>query len=112
MLGRKQPPLQIAGETVGAVGRLLEQRDALAGRVLHAPVAVDVAEQEIAALLPPQWPFGRSDIAAEAGGELLDRLGGRNDLVELGRELLDFPRWRLRQRATRERKPTGRAGCP
>src|SRR5262245_33565706 len=109
MLGREQPSLQVAGEAVGAVGRLLEQRDALAGRVLHAPVVMDVAEQEIAALLPPHRPFGRPEIAAEAGGEFLDRLRGRDDLVELGRELLDLARLRLRERATRKRKPAGRA---
>src|SRR5262245_35820481 len=111
MLGRKQPPLQVAGEAVGAVGRLLEQRDALAGRVLHAPVVVDIAEQEIAALLPPNRPFSRPEIAAKAGGERLERLRRRDDLVEFGRELLDLPCRSLRERTTRQRKPAGRARC-
>ena len=53
MLAGDEPPLQIAGQAVGAVGRFLEQRDAGAGLVLHAPVVVDIAEQEIAAFLPP-----------------------------------------------------------
>src|SRR5882724_5980329 len=107
MLGREQTPLQIAGETVRPVGWLLEHADALAGRVFHAPVAMDVAEQKIAALLPPHRPFGRPEIAAEARGKLLDRLGGRDDLVKLRRELLDLPRRRLRERAACECKPPG-----
>src|SRR5882724_3282308 len=104
MLGREQTPLQIAGETVRPVGWLLEHADALAGGVLHAPVVVDVAEQKIAALLPPHRPFGRPEIAAETGGELLDRLRRCDDLVKLGRELLDLPRWRLCERAACECK--------
>jgi hypothetical protein len=58
---------------------------------------VDVGEQKIAALLPPQRTLRRPERAAEAGRELLDRLVHGNDLVELGRELLDA-RLRLRRR--------------
>jgi hypothetical protein len=91
MLGCKQAALQIAGETVRSVGRLLEHADALARRVLHAPVVVDVREQEIAAFPPPQRTFGRAQIATEARGQFVDWFGSRDDLVESGIELLDLP---------------------
>jgi hypothetical protein len=48
---------------------------------------VDVAEQEVAALLPPQRSLGRALRPAEAIGEVLDRLRGRNELLELRRRL-------------------------
>src|SRR3954451_10937400 len=110
MLGREQASLQIAGETVRPVGRLLEHTDALARRVFHPPVVVDVTEQEITTLFPPHRPLGRPEIAAEARGKLLDRLRGRDDLVELGRELLDLPRRCLREGAASKRKSASRTG--
>jgi hypothetical protein len=61
----QQPALQVAGEAIGLVGVLLEYGDALAGRVFHAFAGVDVAEQQIAALLPPQRPFGRTKRTSE-----------------------------------------------
>jgi hypothetical protein len=90
VLARKQPALEIAGQAVGAVGRLEVDGGALlSGHVFHAAVVVDVGEQEVTALLPPQRPLRRPERAAESGGQLLDRLARRDDLVELGRELLD-----------------------
>jgi hypothetical protein len=61
----------------------------LARRIFHTAVAIDVAEQQIAALLPPQWPLSRAVVAANAISKLIDRLGGTDDLVEFRRELLD-----------------------
>src|SRR5262249_16437743 len=93
--------MQIAREPVRAVGRLEIDGHALARRVLHAPVIVDVGEQEVAALLPPEWPLGGSQRAAEAGCQFLDRLVHGNDLVELRRKPIDawlHLRLRLRPR--------------
>src|SRR5438105_7313286 len=55
-------------------------------------VVVDVTEQEVAALLPPQRSLSWALRPAEAVGEVLDWLRGRNDLLELRRELLDARR--------------------
>jgi hypothetical protein len=44
----------------------------LIGRVFHAPVTIDVTEQEIAALLPPHRTFGWTVVAANAVGKLID----------------------------------------
>src|SRR5262249_39525111 len=55
-------------------------------------VVVDVAKQEVAAILPPQRSLCRALRAAEAIGEVLDRLRGRNDLLELRRKLLNARR--------------------
>src|SRR4029077_18243163 len=92
MLAGDQSSLQVAGQAVGAIGRFEEQRHALAGLVFHPLVVVDVAEQEKSAFLPPQRPLGRALRSAEAIGEVLDRLRGRNDLLQLWRELLDARR--------------------
>ena len=90
MLAGEQPPLQVAGEAVGAVGRLLEHGHArLPRRVLEALVGMDVAEQEIFSLLDPHRPFRRAELAAEAGSDFLDRLRLVEDTVELRIELLD-----------------------
>ena len=60
VLAGDQPALKVAGQPVGPVGRFLEQRHALAGLVFHPLVVVDVAEQQIAAFLPPERSFGRA----------------------------------------------------
>src|SRR5262245_66632092 len=44
----------------------------------------------MAPFLPPGRPLGRALGPAEAVGQRLDGLGGRDDLFELGRELLDL----------------------
>src|SRR3954471_1217997 len=54
-----------------------------------ADVVVDVAEQEIPALLPPERPLRWAERTAEAVGEMLDCLRRRQDLLQLGRQLLD-----------------------
>jgi hypothetical protein len=89
MLAGNQPALQIASEAIGAVGSVLEDAQALAGRVLHPLAGVNVAEQEIAALLPPHRAFSRSEFAAEPGRQLFDRLIGGDDFFELRRKLID-----------------------
>src|SRR5258707_11491417 len=81
--------MQVAGQPIGPIGRLQQQRDAFARLVFHAFVVVDVAEDQEAAFLPPQRPLGRSLWAAEALGEVLDRLGRGDDLFQLPRQLLD-----------------------
>jgi hypothetical protein len=50
-----------------------------------ADVVVDVAEQEIPALLPPERPLRWAERTAEAVGEMLDCLRRRQDLLQLGR---------------------------
>jgi hypothetical protein len=67
----------------------ITRRHALAGRVFHTAITVDVAKQEIAALLPPHRAFGPPVVAADTVGKLIDRLVGVDDLVELWRQLLD-----------------------
>ena len=76
-----QPALAIAGLAVGVGGALLVERDALAGLPLHAPAAVDVAEQQVAALLPPDRSFGRPVWAAEAAAQLFGVLLGADDAL-------------------------------
>ena len=98
VLAREQPALQIAREPVGAIARLEVHGRRLPRHVLHPAAVVDVGEQQEAALLPPQRPLGRPERPAETGGEFLDRLVGRDDLVQLGRKLLDA-RARLRDGA-------------
>src|SRR5262249_23589831 len=56
-LAGNDPALEIAGEAVGLVGVLLEHADALPRRVFHPLAGVDVAEQQIAAFLPPHRAF-------------------------------------------------------
>src|SRR4029077_18542347 len=98
VLAGDQPPLQVARQSIGAVGRLQQQRDTLAGLVLHAAVVVDVAEHEMAAFAPPQWPLGWALRAAKAVGQILDRLRERDDPLQFGSQLLD-PLRRLRHSA-------------
>src|SRR5262249_5845812 len=62
----EEPPLQIAREPVRAVGRLEIDGHAIARRVFHAPIVVDIGEQEVAALLPPERPLGGAHPAAAA----------------------------------------------
>jgi hypothetical protein len=47
------------------------------------------AEQQVVTFLPPNRPFGGTERAAEAVGEMLDWVGCGNDLVQLGRQFLD-----------------------
>ena len=89
MLAGEQPALEVAGQPIGAVRRLLDQGHALARHVLHPPVVMNVTEQQIAAFLPPHWSFGGPLGAAEAIGQHLDRLGQGDDLFQLRSELLD-----------------------
>src|SRR5205823_11110192 len=87
-----EPALQVTGQTVRSVGRLLKQRYAGAGLVFHSPIIVDIAEQQIATFLPPQRPLGGSLAPAIAIGEIFDALRGRDNALHFGRELLDTRR--------------------
>src|SRR5262249_15402580 len=73
------PPLKIARESFGVLGALFDHCDALPGRVLHAPVVADVAEEEIAAFLPPPRAFGGPAIAAITFAQDADLFGRRNN---------------------------------
>jgi hypothetical protein len=53
------------------IGVLLEHGHALARRVLHPLAGIDVAEQEIAALLDPDRSLGRTERPAEAKSDVL-----------------------------------------
>src|SRR5262249_2342541 len=86
---RDEAALDVAREPVGPVGRLLEFHGRLTGRVFHAPVAIDVTEQKVGALRPPQRAFSRPVVAADTVGKLTDRLAGADDLVKLRLELFD-----------------------
>ena len=79
---------------------LLEDGDALPRRVFHAPVVADIAEQQVAALLPPDRPFGGSELAAQAGGQFPDRLRGVDDRVQAWIKPLD-PLARLGRRSSK-----------
>jgi hypothetical protein len=70
----------------------LKHRHAVARRVLHPLVVMNVAEQQVAAFLPPDRAFGGPLGATEAIGLLLDGLGRGNDLVQLWSELADTSR--------------------
>src|SRR5262249_57763261 len=83
--------MQIAREPVRAVGRLEIDGHALARRVFHAPVVVDIGEQEVAALLPPEWPLGGSQRAAGAGCPFPYRFPHGDGFVELRRQPLYAP---------------------
>src|SRR5215468_5004720 len=89
-LARDQAALDVAREPVSPVGRFLEFDRPLTGRVFHSPVAVDVAEQKVAALLPPHRTFSRAVVAANAVGKLVDRLAGADDPVKFGLGLFDL----------------------
>src|SRR5258708_36763116 len=96
MLAGNERALKIAGQAVRPVGRLEEQRGAaLARLMLHPAVVVDVAEQEVAALVPPQRPLGRALRPAKPVGQVLDRPRWRQNLFKLRGQLLDS-RARLR----------------
>src|SRR6516165_968184 len=89
VLAGDEPSLQVAGQAIGAIGRLQQQRHAFARLVFHAPVVVDIAEHQMAAFAPPQRPFGRPLRAAKPVGQVVDRLRRRDDPVQLGSERLD-----------------------
>jgi len=49
--------------------------------VLHAPIVMDVAEQQMPAFFPPQRPLGRALLAAIAVSEVFDPLRTRDDAL-------------------------------
>ena len=89
VLAGNEPALQVSGQPISPVGRLLKDGDALAGIVFHPLVIVNVAEQQITAFFPPQRSFGRTQSAAEPVGQMLDRLGGGDDPLQFGSQLFD-----------------------
>ena len=60
--------LPIARETVGFVGRLLHQSNSRPRRPLYTPIIADIAEDEIATLLPPHWSLRGATLPAETPG--------------------------------------------
>ncbi len=66
VLAGHEPALQVAREAVGAIGRLEIDGNAFTWREFQSAAAVDVVEQQVAALLPPQRSFRRAEIAAVA----------------------------------------------
>ena len=70
MFAGQQPALQIPGQAVGPIDALGKDGQPLAGGPLHPPVVMDVAEQQVIALLPPQRPLGRAVAAAAAAAQL------------------------------------------
>src|SRR5262249_54398791 len=104
-----RPPVQTARGAVPPVHALLEQGRALAGRVLHPPVVVDVAEEQVTAFLPPDRPFGGAESAAISAAQFLYGLGRGKDTAQARIELLDPPRT-LRPRAANA-AGHGKAAC-
>src|SRR5262249_24466309 len=90
VLAGHQPAREVTRQSIGAVGRFLVDRHRLARRIFHAPGAMNIAEQQIAALLPPERTFRRPEIAAKARGKFLDRLRSVDDVCERRIELLDL----------------------
>ena len=84
VFGGEQAALGVAGQAVGAVGGFAEQRQALGVGPFHPPVVMNVAEQQIAAFLPPDRPLGRTQFAAEAAGQFVDGLRWGNDPLQGG----------------------------
>src|SRR5262249_25747314 len=99
MLTGHKAALEVAGEPISAVGRLLVHGDAFAGRVFHAPVVMNITKEKVPAFLPPDGAFGGAEFTAKARGQLLDGLGRGEDLVQLRSKLLDLL-WRLGPYAT------------
>jgi hypothetical protein len=90
-----------------AIHALLLQRYALARRVAHAPIVVDIVKQQIAAFLPPQRPFGRPHRTAITTAQFLNPLRRRNDAIQRRIQPLDALR-ALRPRAAGAADNAGR----
>ena len=86
-----EPALQVAGEAVGPVGRLVVHAgNTTAGIEPYTPVVVDVAEEQVAALRPPNRPFGRAVVPAVVVGRVPGDFGvGGYDAREFRGVLLD-----------------------
>src|ERR1700722_11526448 len=67
----------------------MEERHAGVWHVFHTLVVVDVTEQQVAAFLPPDRSFRRALRSAETIGQMPDRLGHRDDLLQLRRQLFN-----------------------
>ena len=90
VLAGDEAALQVAGEAVGAVGGLVVDAGAFTRHVLNAPVVVDVAKQQVAAVGPPHRPLGRAVVAAVVVGRVPRDLGvGGNDARKFRGKLLD-----------------------
>ena len=89
VLGGNQPALQVARHAVGLVGLLHRDGHPLARGVFDPSRGMDVVEEQVAPLGPPERAFGGADVAAVAGGQLADGLAGSDDAVQLRRHRLD-----------------------
>jgi len=70
-MAHHEAALPVSGHAVGVGRSLLVDGDTLAWLPFHAPAGVYVAEEQVAAVFPPDWPLGRPARAAEAAGKLL-----------------------------------------
>ena len=89
VFGGDEASLGVAGESVVAVDGFGVHGDAGAGGVAHSAVVVDVAEQEVAAVVPPEGAFGGALGAAETGAVFGDGGVGVNDGVQGGGKFFD-----------------------
>src|ERR1700759_5135529 len=89
MLAGDQSPLQISGQSVGALGWFLEQGHTGAGDIFHPPVVVNVTEQQMVAFLPPKRPLSRAMRSPEPVCQVMDRLRYRNDFSQRRIQLFD-----------------------
>src|SRR5918996_1250379 len=74
VLTGNEAPSAVAGEPVGTVRRLVKEAHPFAWGPLHAPVVVDIAKQQIAALVPPHRALGRAHLTAKTVGEFFELL--------------------------------------
>jgi hypothetical protein len=89
MLAGNEAALEVAREPIGTVRRLLKHGHALARRIFHALVVMDITEQQVPAFFPPERTFGWPQRSAKALGQHLDGLRWGEDLFEFRSELLN-----------------------
>ena len=88
MLAGNQPPVDVAGEPIGVVCRLMEDGRTFPRRPLQPLIVADVAEQEVSAFLPPKRSFGHRSTTVTVA-QPLNFLIRRYDAFQRSRNLLD-----------------------
>ena len=89
VLGCDQPALEVAGEAVVSIHRFSLNGYARSGGVAHAAVVVDVAEQQVSAVAPPEGALGWTFRAAEPGAVFFNGGVGVDYRVQGGGKLLN-----------------------
>ena len=84
VLAGQQAAAGVAGKAVGPVGWFHEETDAVGGSPLHAAAVVDVAEEQVTALVPPQGALCGTHGAAVAVTQFGDGGIGGDDVCEIG----------------------------